>query len=202
MAMFWALIALASLAMATPVPSAVTDTAIPAASSLSTPVPVAQSNQGTSPLSIYKYTTNLIMIGGSSANDYHSPAWLPNGDWSLHAGMDQSKTNGGAKWGTFDAPTLSHWLETAGQPMPQGKPWGGADASHTNPYKECPNTGMTRRYEFTISEGVIAPDGVEKQAVLVNGQFPGPLIEVCCCCASHHFITTLIVFLRPTGAIG
>lgn len=91
--------------------------------------------------------------------------------------MSQSKTNGGGFWGTFDAPHLGHWLDTPGQPMPQGKPWGDASASNTNPYTGCPNTGMTRKYEFTIAEGTIAPDGVEKQGILVNGQFPGPLIE-------------------------
>jgi FtsP/CotA-like multicopper oxidase with cupredoxin domain len=40
-----------------------------------------------------------------------------------------------------------------------------------------PSTGVTRTYEFSISYGVIAPDGVQKNGLLVNNQFPGPLIE-------------------------
>lgn len=61
--------------------------------------------------------------------------------------------------------------------MPQGYPWGGATASNTNPYTSPPNTGMTRKYSFTVAMGTIAPDGVEKEAILINGAFPGPLIE-------------------------
>jgi FtsP/CotA-like multicopper oxidase with cupredoxin domain len=40
-----------------------------------------------------------------------------------------------------------------------------------------PNTGVIRSYHFTISRGVAAPDGYEKQVLLINNQFPGPLIE-------------------------
>ena len=36
---------------------------------------------------------------------------------------------------------------------------------------------MTRTYEFNISRGVIAPDGYQKSVLLVNEQFPGPLVE-------------------------
>jgi FtsP/CotA-like multicopper oxidase with cupredoxin domain len=40
-----------------------------------------------------------------------------------------------------------------------------------------PFTGVIRRYDFTISRGVIAPDGYQRDVLLVNGAFPGPLIE-------------------------
>jgi FtsP/CotA-like multicopper oxidase with cupredoxin domain len=40
-----------------------------------------------------------------------------------------------------------------------------------------PNTGVTRNYVFTVSYQTIAPDGVVKNGLVVNGQFPGPLIE-------------------------
>ncbi|KAI1145519.1 multicopper oxidase-domain-containing protein [Nemania diffusa] len=40
-----------------------------------------------------------------------------------------------------------------------------------------PSTGVTRYYNFTISRGSQSPDGVLKSMLLVNGQFPGPLIE-------------------------
>ncbi|KIW07373.1 uncharacterized protein PV09_02218 [Verruconis gallopava] len=42
---------------------------------------------------------------------------------------------------------------------------------------KMPDTGVTRKYNFEISYGVIAPDGIEVNGILVNGQFPGPLIE-------------------------
>ncbi|KAF8861398.1 hypothetical protein BDZ45DRAFT_800116 [Acephala macrosclerotiorum] len=62
-------------------------------------------------------------------------------------------------------------------PLPQGKPWGGATAQNTNPYTNLPNTGVIRSYDFTVSRGIISPDGYEKNALLVNNQFPGPMIE-------------------------
>lgn len=36
---------------------------------------------------------------------------------------------------------------------------------------------MTRSYEFNVSKEVIAPDGVKRPSILVNGAFPGPTIE-------------------------
>lgn len=37
--------------------------------------------------------------------------------------------------------------------------------------------GMTRYYSWTVTNETLAPDGVEKAMLVVNGQFPGPLIE-------------------------
>lgn len=56
-------------------------------------------------------------------------------------------------------------------------PWGDKTAGGSNPYKDGPDTGLTRTYEFNVSRGVIAPDGYEKSVMLVNDQFPGPLVE-------------------------
>ncbi|KAI1380751.1 multicopper oxidase-domain-containing protein [Hypoxylon crocopeplum] len=43
--------------------------------------------------------------------------------------------------------------------------------------QNCLDTGKIRSYNFTISRSMQAPDGVEKMMLLVNNQFPGPLIE-------------------------
>ena len=40
-----------------------------------------------------------------------------------------------------------------------------------------PTTGVTRSYNFDIARATIAPDGVERPVILVNGAFPGPTIE-------------------------
>lgn len=80
-------------------------------------------------------------------------------------------------------------------------PWGNRTAESTDPYTDVPDTGnlfhvlegtqrrshrsnhadamfslflgVTRRYNFTISRGTIAPSGLLKPALLVNNQFPG-----------------------------
>ena len=89
--------------------------------------------------------------------------------------LTQEQTNGASVWGTLDAPTFSQFLTT--NPLPNGYPWGTKTANNSNPYKEAPNTGVTRHYQFAISRDQKSPDGYLKDVILVNGQFPGPLIE-------------------------
>ncbi len=77
--------------------------------------------------------------------------------------------------GTILAPLLPLFLLS--NPLPGGFPWGSKTDTNTNPYLNYPTTGVTRNYDFTISRGVIAPDGYQRQVLLVNGAFPGPTIE-------------------------
>ncbi|KIW19302.1 hypothetical protein PV08_03596 [Exophiala spinifera] len=56
-------------------------------------------------------------------------------------------------------------------------PWGSRTANNTNPYTNPPKTGVVRSYNFVLERGVLAPDGVERDVILINGQFPGPTIE-------------------------
>ncbi|KAF3098746.1 hypothetical protein TWF706_006751 [Orbilia oligospora] len=45
---------------------------------------------------------------------------------------------------------------------------------HSNTHRECWNV---RKFELTITNGEIAPDGYTVNKMLVNGQYPGPKIE-------------------------
>ena len=89
--------------------------------------------------------------------------------------LSQDQTNGASLWGTFDAPTFRQFLTS--NPLPDGFPWGTKTAKNSDPYKEAPNTGVTRHYQFTLSRARIAPDGYLKNMILINDQFPGPMIE-------------------------
>ncbi|MCJ1231801.1 hypothetical protein MMC12_008480, partial [Toensbergia leucococca] len=62
-------------------------------------------------------------------------------------------------------------------PLPNGFPWSTATANTTNPYTFTPFTGVTRSYNFDLARGYLAPDGVNRSVITVNGQFPGPIIE-------------------------
>lgn len=55
-------------------------------------------------------------------------------------------------------------------------PYCGGDAN-TNHYQFTPKTCRKVYYEFDITNGTVAPDGIERIAFLVNGQMPGPTIE-------------------------
>jgi len=85
---------------------------------------------------------------------------------------------GGSNLGTFNAPTYPAFRDG---PHPGGSyyPWGNRNASNTNPYNvnNVPNTGVTRRYAWTITNTTLAPDGVELPLLVANGQFPGETIE-------------------------
>jgi FtsP/CotA-like multicopper oxidase with cupredoxin domain len=47
----------------------------------------------------------------------------------------------------------------------------------TNYYNEVPDTGVTVEYWFELQNITTAPDGVSRNALTVNGTFPGPTIE-------------------------
>ncbi|OBT63540.1 hypothetical protein VE03_07037 [Pseudogymnoascus sp. 23342-1-I1] len=94
---------------------------------------------------------------------------------SLISSLSQVSTSGGSVLGTLSAPFLPKFLEDG--PLPRGFPWGDASADFTNPYEEVPNTGKIRPYNFVIERGILSPDGVQKNGLLINGQFPGPTIE-------------------------
>lgn len=61
--------------------------------------------------------------------------------------------------------------------MPYGKPWGQMSSKNTNYYRDRPETGKTRYYDWTVSKTTASPDGVEVPMLLVNEQYPGPAIE-------------------------
>ncbi|RDL34578.1 uncharacterized protein BP5553_07706 [Venustampulla echinocandica] len=91
----------------------------------------------------------------------------------LLANLSQTATNGASLWGTFEAPKLPDFL---GSNHKGGFPWSPYGPG-SPPHLVTPHTRMTRYYEWTISRENIAPDGVDTSVILVNGQFPGPLIE-------------------------
>ncbi|EXJ82593.1 hypothetical protein A1O3_06406 [Capronia epimyces CBS 606.96] len=97
--------------------------------------------------------------------------------------LPQSKTNGNSLLGTFAAPKYPQFIGQSsggGTGFPPGTgsfPWGNRTANGTNPYRSAPSTGVVRSYNFVIARGTIAPDGVERSGLLINGGFPGPTIE-------------------------
>ncbi|CAK7271601.1 hypothetical protein SEPCBS119000_004690 [Sporothrix epigloea] len=91
------------------------------------------------------------------------------------ATLSQHQTNGNSVLGTSASPDLPKFL--CNNPLPHGYPWGTLTANTSDAYKTHPTTGVIRTYDFTISRGILAPDGYPKSMLLVNGGFPGPLIE-------------------------
>ncbi|MCJ1344383.1 hypothetical protein MMC31_002586, partial [Peltigera leucophlebia] len=93
----------------------------------------------------------------------------------LVASLSQTATNGNSALGTLNAPLLADFLTN--NDSPPVIPWGTKKANTINPYEQSLTTNVSRVYDFTIKRGFIAPDGVNKSVILVNGQFPAPTIE-------------------------
>ncbi|KAK4125200.1 multicopper oxidase [Parathielavia appendiculata] len=89
--------------------------------------------------------------------------------------LNQTTTNGLSLLGTLLAPTLPPFL--ADGPLLNEYTWGDRTDYGNNPYRDCPTTGVVRHYQFTVSRGYIAPDGYVRDVLLVNGAYPGPMIE-------------------------
>lgn len=81
---------------------------------------------------------------------------------------------GNSTWGALSQPPLPQWLGDHAAP-----PWGDCtvETCDASVRSDIPVTNVTRSYNFTISRGQISADGVLRDVILVNGQFPGPLIE-------------------------
>ncbi|KAK0291124.1 hypothetical protein LTR35_001845 [Friedmanniomyces endolithicus] len=93
-------------------------------------------------------------------------------------GLCYSAFTGGSQLGTFNAPTYPKFMDG---PHPGGAPtpWGDRNADNCNPYdiNAIPNTGVTRYYDWTVTNMTMAPDGVELAMLVANGAFPGETIE-------------------------
>jgi FtsP/CotA-like multicopper oxidase with cupredoxin domain len=96
--------------------------------------------------------------GGPGAGSYQAPAWVTKGLRSLIPTLPQSTTNGNSPWGLLNCP----------------RPSGAETAPGCS---QMPNTGVTRKYRFNVSYQKIAPDGVTRNGLVINGGYPGPMIE-------------------------
>nr|AAY33970.1 laccase I [Neohortaea acidophila] len=113
-----------------------------------------------------------LMLGSALAISYHKPAWIPLGD-SLSPRLGQDVTNGNGVLGTLDAPRLAKFLPDTHASRHRRKGYSPTDIG----IGDVPVTGVTRYYNFTITEQNIAPDGVVRSGMVVNGGYPGPTIE-------------------------
>ncbi|KAJ9660325.1 hypothetical protein H2198_002633 [Neophaeococcomyces mojaviensis] len=101
-----------------------------------------------------------------------TPDEISNLNWNLR----QNETNGRSLLGSLDAPTYRKFIPSSRRRQTIA-PWGSRTAKSTNPYQDAPDTGVVRSYNFTIARSTLAPDGVQRSVMLINGQFPGPTIE-------------------------
>lgn len=113
------------------------------------------------------------------------PGWLPQGTNILpgcalpSSPLTNQQQVGDSILGTLCQPALPQWLPDALGKRQIAPPWGDATVQNADATinDDIPNTGVTRKYNFEVTRGEISPDGATRQVMLVNNQFPGPMIE-------------------------
>ena len=93
--------------------------------------------------------------------------------------LTNSEQVGDSIWGTLCQQALQKWLDKADGTKSTSAPWGNHTTRDTDPTKHqhIPVTNVTRSYDWTVTRSRISPDGVLRDVILINNQFPGPLIE-------------------------
>ncbi|KAK7734370.1 hypothetical protein SLS57_000064 [Botryosphaeria dothidea] len=114
------------------------------------------------------FVARSVVKGLAARAAFTNSSWT--GAWEAHGStqgaISPQLRNGGGPLGTLNAPHLPDCIGQA--------PWGNHDPHDP---MGMPDTGVTREYDFTLTYQDIAPDGVTKRGVVVNGQYPGPTIE-------------------------
>lgn len=93
--------------------------------------------------------------------------------------LSNAEQVGNSTWGTLCQPTYPKWLDGPNGQKYATAPWGDKNTKNSDATvrSDVPNTGVTRYYDFTIARGRISVDGVLRDVILVNDQYPGPNIE-------------------------
>jgi FtsP/CotA-like multicopper oxidase with cupredoxin domain len=109
---------------------------------------------------------------------FPTKSWSPNCELPT-APITNAEQVGNSTWGSFCQPTFPKWLDSEKGKAYDVAPWGDKTTKNADATvrKDVPITGDTRYYEFNITRDQISTDGVLRDVILINGQFPGPIIE-------------------------
>jgi FtsP/CotA-like multicopper oxidase with cupredoxin domain len=109
---------------------------------------------------------------------------FPTMSWSSDcelptAPLTNAEQVGNSTWGSLCQQKFPKCLDSDKGKKYDVAPWGDKTTKNADATvrKDVPITGDTRYYEFNITRDQISTDGVLRDVILINGQFPGPIIE-------------------------
>ncbi|KAK4555604.1 hypothetical protein LTR86_007357 [Recurvomyces mirabilis] len=121
------------------------------------------------------YTTVTMSSMLPSSSDIEPAAAAPTCTLLPGAPITNEQQVGNSIWGTLCQPYFPQWLgDSPTVPWGENRTVKNSDATVK---KDIPITNVTRPYNFTVSRGQLSPDGVLRDVILINNQFPGPAIE-------------------------
>lgn len=116
-------------------------------------------------------STTSQSLAATATNPVPTPSVKPGTPFS-----PPTVSGGLSQFGTLDLPYYPKYLP--GNGSSQGTPWGDRTvALDAYTHSNVPDTGVTRYYNFSISQSKTNADGYLRDTMVVNGQFPGPAIE-------------------------
>ncbi|KAL7805246.1 multicopper oxidase domain-containing protein [Trichoderma aethiopicum] len=121
-------------------------------------------------LSAVPFSLQSLSKGSSDGLDeHHSPEGPHEEDESGHSDPDAGDEDDGSP-----APPIIHYYEEELPSVPQLR-----DVSQyvLSPSWDFDAAPTIREYHWTIVDGRLNPDGIYRPMILINNQFPGPLVE-------------------------
>lgn len=83
--------------------------------------------------------------------------------------------NNGVGLGKRDTDTADHPSTCTNGPYSRDC-WSNGFSINTDTEEKWPNTGKVVKYSLSITNQTMAPDGTPRQMLVINGQFPGPVL--------------------------
>ncbi|KAL6868602.1 multicopper oxidase [Trichoderma novae-zelandiae] len=124
------------------------------------------------PFSIQSLSRESPGSAHDGLDDHHSPEEPPEEDGSDHH-EDEAEPDAGNEDDSSLAPTIVHYEEE----MPSVPQLRDASQYVLSPSWDYDAAPTTREYHWTIVDGRLNPDGIYRPMILINNQFPGPLVE-------------------------
>lgn len=115
-----------------------------------------------------------VRQSSASSKTIHGSGSTSIGAGSTKSPLPAEEQSGKSSWGTLHQATFPKWLGDTTE-----SPWGDHTVynSDATVKGDIPETNATRHYDFTVSRSRLSPDGVLRDVIIINDQFPGPIIE-------------------------
>lgn len=123
--------------------------------------------------------SSALVLGLGSASVIPGSTVRERGQYTESGDHGWHKNVGWGKYGNKDyhGGKNGGWAQNNCENGPQSRScWTGDFTVETDSEERWPNTGKTVHYDLNISNMTLAPDGTLRSMLVINGQYPGPVL--------------------------